>query len=72
MKTFSYTTNSPYLFQNKLQAENLDCAIARIHEKLNFKKMGKSEHLPVEIWEGEKLRQDFTFNELNLITNIYK
>jgi len=65
-------TNCPYLYQYKIQADNLDQAIEKIHIKLNFKQLKVAEHLPVEIWEGEKLRQDFKFSELNLITEVYK
>ena len=72
MKTFSFVTNSPYLYQWKVYAKNLDEAIETLHTVLNFKKLAKHEHLPVEIWEGEKLRQSFTHKDLELITKIYK
>jgi hypothetical protein len=72
MKTFSYCTNSPILCTHRLEAEDLSTAIKRVRDKLSFKWLEKHDCLPAEIWEGEKERQDFTFEELCLITKVYK
>jgi hypothetical protein len=72
MKVFSYCTNSHILNQQKIYAENLEDAKELIRKKHNFKKLDKLEYLPIEIWEGDKQRNDFTFETLKEITKIYK
>ena len=69
---YSYCTNSSILHQYTITADDLEHAKSVIRKKLNFKFLEKHDLLPVEIWQGEKKRKDFTFETLNEITKIYK